>query len=336
MKKINLFFAFLLIVNALFGQGNFFDTTLYSPALDKEKIVRVYLPPGYGEDPGLLYPVIYFLHGLGGNHKSSTSVINLADSLISSGIIKPAIIVGADNSCEPFGASTYMNSLLWGDYEEFMTTDLIAWVDSSFRTIPQRNGRFLLGHSMGGYGSFRYGILHKEKFRALAAHAGYVDFLDPIFVDSLHTNVLRENQPGPPYSYDFGNAGFWTKMAFVAYGAIAPNINSLQNYVHPPIVEFPFDEKGQVIDSLRLKASKDNIIDLIQQLAPADSVGILFGCGSQDRLMFYPMNVSLKSKMDNLGLPYEFYHHDGGHPLPKGFIERGLMFLDSYQLSPGE
>lgn len=334
MKTILFLSVILLTATTLAGQGNSFDTTLYSPALDKEKLVRIYLPPGYDNNQELHYPVIYFLHGLGANHRAATGPIKLADSLITNGVIEPVIMVGADNSCEPFGGSQYMNSILWGNYEDFMTTDLIVWMDSSYRTIPEKSGRALMGHSMGAFGSFRYGILHKEKFRALAAHAGPVDFLDPIFLDSLHTNVLKENQPGPPYFFDYENSGFWTKMTFVGWGMMAPNLNSLQRYVNPPIVDFPYDENGLVIDSLFPKARKDNIINLIQQLTPADSVGIFFGCGRHDRLMFYPMNLSLKTTIDKLGLPYEFYHHDGGHSMPKGFIERGLMFLDSIMTLP--
>lgn len=334
MKKIIVFLLVLLTAISLFGQGSFFDTSLYSPALEKEKMVRVYLPPDYAENLELQYPVIYFLHGLGGNHSSVKGPITLADSLITNGVIKPVILVAADNSCEPFGGSQYMNSILWGNYEDFMTTDLIAWVDSSFRTIPERNGRALMGQSMGGYGSFRYGILHKDKYRALAAHAGPVDFLDPIFLDSLHANVLKENQPGPPYFYEYENAGFWTKMTFVGWGAMTPNLNSHQKYVNPPIVEFPYDENGLVIDTLMPKARKDNIIYLIQQLAPVDSVGIMFGCGSQDRLMFYQMNVNLKNTLENLGLAYEFYDHDGGHGLPAGFIRQAFIYLDTIMQHP--
>lgn len=337
-KLDSVFVPFLILLTAttLVGQGKFFDTSFYSPALNKEKLVRVYLPPGYDNNQELHYPVIYFLHGLGANHRAATSSIKTADSLIINGVIEPFILVAADNSCEPLGGSMYMNSILWGNYEDFMTTDLIAWVDSSYRTIPEKNGRALLGHSMGAYGSFRYGILHKEKYRALAAHAGFVDFFNPIFIDSLHTNVLKENQPGPPYFYNYEKAGFWTKMIFVGWGAISPNLNSYQRYVNPPIVDFPFNEKGLMIDTILPKARKDNIINLIRQLAPSDSVAIFFGCGRHDRLMFYPMNVTLKSTLENLNIPYKFYQHDGGHSMPAGFIEQALIFLDSYLLSRRE
>jgi enterochelin esterase-like enzyme len=336
MKKTILISAILLIATMLVGQVNYFDTSLYSPALDKEKMARIYLPPGYGENPELHYPVLYYLHGWGGNHTSGSILFPVIDSLVRKGIINPMILVLADNRCEPFNGSHYVNSILWGNYEDFMTTDLIAWVDSSFRTIPERNGRALMGQSMGAYGSFRYGILHKDKFRALAAHAGAVDFLDPIFMETVHTNVLKENQPGPPYFYDYENTGLWTRLAFLGWGAWAPNFNSPQKYINPPIVNFPYDENGLPVDTLIPIARKNNTIYLIQQLSPADSVGIFFGCGSHDRYMFYPMNITLKSILDNLGLPYEFYDHDGDHGMPRGFMEQGLIFLDSLMLKPRE
>jgi predicted esterase len=85
-------------------------------------------------------------------------------------------------------------------------------------------------------------------------------------------------------------------------------------------LNFLIDEKGLLIDTIMPKARKNNISDLIQQLTPADSVGIFYGCGIQDFIMYYPMNVKFKSKLDNLGLPYEFYHHEGGHNMPVGVL----------------
>ena len=334
MKTIINFLVILLTVTTLFGQVNYFDTSFYSPALDKEKTLRVWLPPGYHENRELHYPVIYFLHGWGGDHTSDSGVLPVVDSLVHAGIIDPLIVVIADNSCEPFGGSQYMNSILWGNYEDFMTTDLIAWADSSFRTIPKRDARSLMGQSMGAYGSFRYGILHKDKYRALAAHAGCVDSFDSIFMETIHSNVLKENQPGPPYFYDYESSGLWTQVSFAGAGAHTPNLNSPQKYINPPFVEFPYDENGLSIDSIMPKFRNNNISDLIQQLTPADSVGILYGCGSQDFAMYYPMNVNFKSTLENLGLPFEFYDHDGGHSMPAGFMERALIFLDSLMVSP--
>lgn len=93
--------AILLTSTTLVGQVNYSDTSFYSPALDKEKLVRIYLPPDNDDNQDLHNPVIYFLHGLGANHRAATGQIKLADSLITNGVIEPVIMVGADNSCEP-------------------------------------------------------------------------------------------------------------------------------------------------------------------------------------------------------------------------------------------
>jgi len=132
MKKTIFLSSILLTTATLLGQVNFSDTSFYSPALDQEKNVRIWLPPAYHENPDLHYPVVYFLHGLGGNHTSDSGVLPVVDSMVQVGRINPIIVVIADNSCEPFKGSQYVNSILWGNYEDFMTTDLIAWVDSSF------------------------------------------------------------------------------------------------------------------------------------------------------------------------------------------------------------
>jgi S-formylglutathione hydrolase len=336
MKKTIVLSAILLGTTTLFGQGSYFDTSFYSQALDREKTVRVYLPPGYDDHLDLHYPVIYFLHGLGGNHRSATALIKVADSLLTNGVIGPFILIGADNSCTTFIGSQYMNSIILGNYEDFMTTDLIAWVDSSFRTIAEKGGRTLMGTSMGANGSFRYGILHKDKYRALAAHAGCLDMLDSLFIRSISTRVLSENQPGPPYFFDYENSGGATRTTFSVSAAWSPNINSPQKHINPRVVEFPVDENGLLIDSVLTKWNNSNISEMIGLLTPADSVGIFFGCGSIDQWLYYPMNIRFKSILESKNLPYVFYDYDGDHRMPLGFMEQALLFLDSLMEYPGK
>ncbi|MCD4730324.1 MAG: hypothetical protein K8R74_06980 [Bacteroidales bacterium] len=135
MKKLTFITAILLTTNMLFGQYKI-DTSFYSEALGEEKMVDIYFPPGYDENPDLYFPVIYYLHGWFGDQNSMGTMITWTTSLINSGTIDPVILVGADNSPDPFGGSYYVNSILWGDYEDYMVNDLIDFIDSSFRTIP--------------------------------------------------------------------------------------------------------------------------------------------------------------------------------------------------------
>ncbi|WP_311270924.1 alpha/beta hydrolase-fold protein [Sphingobium sp. WCS2017Hpa-17] len=63
--------------------------------------------------------------------------------------------------------SMYSRSVTTGDFETFIARDLIAYVDSHYRTLAQRESRGLAGHSMGGYGTSRIGMKHADMFGAL-------------------------------------------------------------------------------------------------------------------------------------------------------------------------
>src|SRR4029450_6029101 len=63
--------------------------------------------------------------------------------------------------------SMYSSSLTTGDFETFISRDLVRYIDAGFRTLPQRESRGLAGHSMGGYGATRIGMKHADVFGAL-------------------------------------------------------------------------------------------------------------------------------------------------------------------------
>ncbi len=335
MKKITLLTAIILTANLLLAQYNKIDTSFYSEALQEEKMVDVYFPPGYDENPDLYYPVIYYLHAWGGNQNTMNGMLSMTQSLINDGTIDKVIIVGADNSPAPFNGSMYVNSIIWGDYEDYMINDLLSWVESSFRAIPSRDYRALMGHSMGAYGSFRYGVLHKDKFRVLAAHASQITFDIDLWLEPARQKVIEENPSGPPYFYNY-SFGSFTGGTFLLSGAFSPDTNSPQNYIDPQIVDFLLDENGSFIDSVVTKYQENDILlNYIQQLSVEDSVGILFGCGTNDNFLLYPGHLAMKDTLDALGLPYEFYSHGGGHTMPNGFKERALIFIDSLLMPPG-
>lgn len=237
------------------------DTSFNSEALGEEKMVDIYFPPGYAENPDLYYPVIYYLHGWTGDQNTIDEMLTYLNFMINNGFIDPVIMVCADNSPDPFDGGWYVNSTLYGNYEEYMVTDLVTWVESSFRAMPGRNYRGLLGNSMGGYGSFRYGILHKDMFIGLAAHATVpINMSDPYYMNESRQMILQENQPGPPYFYDYDSSGIYTQGAFGLCGAFTPTVNSPQTYINPPIVEFFLDETGTYIDTVLAKAEASNTV----------------------------------------------------------------------------
>ncbi len=132
-----------------------------SPALGRKWSYTVYLPSGY-EQSTLRYPVLYLLHGNGGNLNSwlrDGRIRPTADALIEAKEIPPTIIVMPDA-----GTTWFV------DRKERMETafieDLIPEVQRRFRTLSRREGRIVAGLSMGGYGSMRFAMKYPELFAA--------------------------------------------------------------------------------------------------------------------------------------------------------------------------
>lgn len=323
----------LLFPVFIFGQYKI-DTSFYSVSLQETKMVDVYFPPGYDENPDWHFPVIYYLHGYGGNQNTMNTMMSLLTQMINNTLIEPVIMVGADNSPGPLGGSGYVNSILWGNYEDYMVYDLVQWIDATFRTIDDRNARGLFGQSMGGYGAFRYGVLHHDIYCALASHAGPVNFSDEFFRTQSQQKIKAEN-PGPPYFYTCGGNRPSTILNFLSCGMCAPDTNTPQNYISPAVVQFLMDENGDYIDTVLAKQEPFDMIYMIDSLSANDSVGIFFGCGANDEFYLYPGTLALKDTLDQMGLPYEFFNHNGGHNPPLQFKENALLFLDSLMIGPG-
>lgn len=134
--------------------------------------VSVYLPPGYAEETGRRYPVLYLLHGYTGTDESwfgddaAWDARAAADRAMGSGAAEPMIIV-MPNCYNRFGGCMYVNSATTGYWEDYVADDLVAYIDAHYRTIPERAARGLAGHSMGGYGALLIGMRRPEVFSAL-------------------------------------------------------------------------------------------------------------------------------------------------------------------------
>lgn len=148
-----------------------FDITLKSRHLVQNATVRIVLPEGYNNDPERRYPVLYLLHGGGGTHVDWTH-LGANDSVGDA----PVILV------QPSGGkgSWYMDASVAGldgrpQWETYIITELLPWVDAQLRTIGHRYGRAIAGLSMGGYGTMSYAARHPDLFAAASAYSGAVD-----------------------------------------------------------------------------------------------------------------------------------------------------------------
>ena len=122
-----------------------------------EPEVSIYLPPSYNTDRARRYPVVYLLHGytnsdLGYFGPEGRQLHVIAERVFGAHAAKEMILV-MPNCMNAYGGCMYSNSVTAGDWEGFVADDLVAYMDSHYRTIAARESRGLAGHSMGGYGT---------------------------------------------------------------------------------------------------------------------------------------------------------------------------------------
>ncbi len=168
--------------------GKIETVTIQSQYVGAEKKVEVYLP--YGYDASKKYPVIYFLHGFGGNENSwfqGKSLNKVADELIQDGTIQPVILV-CPNAENALGGSFYTNSIDinpqrnpnlnpkmgFGFYEYYFIKEVIPTIESKYSI--DGNKRAIEGHSMGGYGAMKLAMLYPTLFKSVVAHSGPLSF----------------------------------------------------------------------------------------------------------------------------------------------------------------
>lgn len=138
-----------------------------------DRDVSIYLPPSYATERNRRYPVIYLLHGYTdrddlwfGSKPHFINVPTVADKALANGGTREMIIV-MPNAYTAFQGSMYSSSPTTGDWETFVARDLVTYIDSHYRTIPDVTSRGLAGHSMGGYGTVRIGMKNPDVFSSL-------------------------------------------------------------------------------------------------------------------------------------------------------------------------
>jgi enterochelin esterase-like enzyme len=140
-----------------------------------DRNVSVYLPPSYGKTPRRRYPVLYLLHGFtdsdarwfGLTGKHFVNVPAAVDAAFAAGAHEMIIVM--PDAFTKYQGSMYSNSPVTGNWEAFVTEDLVEYVDAHYRTFPVRASRGLAGHSMGGYGTMRIGMKYPNLFSSLYA-----------------------------------------------------------------------------------------------------------------------------------------------------------------------
>jgi len=149
----------------------------------------IYLPPKYDAQTKVRYPVLYLQHGGG---EDETGWIRqghanfILDNLIAAKSCKPMIVVMAygyarragqappDLTGKPFGSPEMMKAMrdMSAAFEDDMTQAVIPYIDSTFRTIADRDHRAMAGLSMGGMQTFQVTLDHLDLFSYIGGFSG--------------------------------------------------------------------------------------------------------------------------------------------------------------------
>ena len=147
-----------------------------SKILGYSRRLTVYTPYGYEANPKKKYPVLYLLHGAGGDEEAWISMgrtAQIMDNLIEKGLAEPMIVVMPNGNPGQQAARTLNiaeKNINWRS-EEFrnayvnsLCTEIVPFIEKNFRAIPKPASRAIAGLSMGGGHTISASILYPELF----------------------------------------------------------------------------------------------------------------------------------------------------------------------------
>ena len=146
----------------------------HSATLGMDRRMSVYTPAGYEGGKGK-YPVLYLLHGMGGDEEAwlcTGRAAQILDNLIAQGKAKPMIVVMTNGNTKHQSAPGESAEGMYKPYNcgssdtsfELHFKDVISFVDSHYRTIPKASSRAITGLSMGGGHSFQISLNYPKTF----------------------------------------------------------------------------------------------------------------------------------------------------------------------------
>ncbi len=297
--------VFLQTPRETLAQGTLENYQFYSPALGREMSCRLYLPKEYNPtNPGTRLPVIYFLHGATVGYEGYDPLFLLFDNLISLKIIKPAILVIPDGLAPPYNGSFYTNSVLYGNFEDYLIEDLIPFIDGRFHTIAERTGRGIMGASMGSYGAIKLAMKHPGLFVGVAGHSGP---LNTLLFDYFIPTLIAEDGGVAPFHWSPGPEKPLTNLTFTMAGAFSPNLS--QQY----LVDFPLDSLGRTVPEIMDRWNRENVSNLARTFDPSSNLPISFDCGTLDEYELYYQNRAFADTLKKYNITHTYQEYLGTH-----------------------
>ena len=276
-----------------------------------DRDVSVYLPPSYKTDKNRRYPVLYLLHGFTDNDAQwygfTKHWINLPD-VVDKAFADPAVremIIVTPNAYTKFFGSFYSNSVTIGNWEDYVAKELVGYIDSHYRTIPNAASRGLTGHSMGGYGTMRIGQKYPEIFSSIY-------LLSPCCLSANLNPNRNEAAAGRMEAIksleELEKADFGTKAAFSTAAAWAPNPTKPPFYLDLPVKDG--QPQPGILAKLAANAPLSGIDQSISNLKKLHAIA--FDAGSKD-VSIAANNKVLDSVLNDYQIKHTYEEYEGDH-----------------------
>lgn len=190
----------------------------HSDGLKADRRMNVYTPAGYEANPKKKYPVLYLLHGMGGDEdewKNFGRACVILDNLIAQGKAVPMILVMPNGHV---GMSAAPGESSWGYYKPYHVNDaplayetnfmdIVNYVEKNYRTYTDKAHRAIAGLSMGGGHSANISAMYPDKFDYVGLFSPGVGMKG--ISDDMKANLKKQFQKAPKlYWIGIGNADF--------------------------------------------------------------------------------------------------------------------------------
>lgn len=265
-----------------------------------DRDVIVVLPASYGKDSARRYPVVYFLHGFTAHAENYDATLKFGEAMAGEGGKGHEMILIVPDSYTRHGGSMYSDSPTTGNFEGFIAHDLVAYVDSHYRTLARRDARGLAGHSMGGYGTFKIGMKYPQVFSSLYAMSACclpARTITPEAGKRLEAMTVEDALKG-----DFG-----TRANFATSAAWSPAPHK------PPLFLEVGTRDGVVQPDVLAQWAANAPNAMVPQYAGAlkGMTAIAMDIGDKDSLL--TGNQEMSALLTNFGVRHSFATYDGDH-----------------------
>jgi len=299
--------------------GQLVSDTLHSKALEKNlygdspnRGLLVYLPASYTTSPAKRYPVVYLLHGFGGTERTwlRFPVKPAMDTLVLSGTVREMIVV-MPNGNNAFSGSFYTNSSSTGNWDDFISKELVSYIDRKYRTLARPESRGLAGHSMGGYGAFVLGMRHGgDVYGAVYAMSGCCTRAskDPAQGGAIWDSIVTLKSLD-----EVRQLGFFPRVTLAMAAAFNPDPTAGPLFIKPSFVrrDGKLEPTDGSYEHWRNHAPYDMISTYASRLKRLR--GFMFDVGSSDNLVSPASQAAMDTAFTRAGVKHTFELYDGDH-----------------------